>query len=81
MTLFHSEGFSQTNKPSDKMEGTGMNKAPPDKQKTASGSEWFILNMDRGAEWYPTGKHVIGMIRISYNRTSTHYKNGKSNGF
>ena len=58
LTLFHSEGFSQTNKPSDKMEGTGMNKDLPDKQKTTSGCEWFIVKMDRGAERYPTGKRI-----------------------
>ena len=47
LTLFHSEGFSQTYKPSDKMEGTGMNKDPLYKQKIASGSEWIILKMGR----------------------------------
>ena len=42
----------------DKGESTGMDKDLPDKQKTASGNEWFILKMDRGAERYPIGKHV-----------------------
>jgi len=27
-------------------------------KKTASDSEWFILNMDRGAQWFPTRKRV-----------------------
>ena len=42
----------------DKGEGTGMNKDLPDKQKTTSGCEWFIVKMDRGAERYPTGKRI-----------------------
>ena len=35
-----------------------MDKDLPDKQKTASGSEWFIFKMDRGVERYPKGKRV-----------------------
>ena len=89
-----------------------MDKDLPDKQKTASASEWFIIKIIKGggAERYHTGKCVgtspvcsayqrssgqryihnisvslyrdhITYIGISYNRTSTHYKNGRPSGF
>ena len=35
-----------------------MDKDFPEKQKTMSGSEWFILKMGGGAERYPVGKRI-----------------------
>ena len=61
LTLFQTKGLitsSQNIQLWNKGESTGMNKDLHDKQKTASGTEWFIFKMDRGAERYHTGKRV-----------------------
>jgi len=47
---------------------SGIDKDLLGKQKTASGSEWFIFKMDRGAERYPTGNRVRTVLVCSVYR-------------